>query len=320
VLLDLLGGLLFAAVCGSMAYAYEQVRAAHPETLRSLGYVDLFSPPLRSLVVAPHSSFIWGAGHAAARDALGVVPPEKTLLCGYVLYLLAGAGLLISAWTIRQRIYLGAGVVLGVVLLMGTKAPLYQYLFDYLPGFDSGRTPGRLILWPTLLLGLLAAGFVTEIARRTREVTLPEARSVLARAVTVPLLLLVLLEGLPKLDHIHLPDEPAAMAVATAPMMVLPSDDGSDLTVMLWSVNGFPEIANGASSIVTPARQEVRTLMQSFPSAAGIARLRSLGIHSVVVVRDRVAGTPYQGALDAPVDGLGITRVQIGPDVLYQLG
>jgi hypothetical protein len=319
VLLDLAGGLIFAAVCGSMAWAYESVRAAHPESVRSMGYVGLFSPPLRGLVVAPHSSFIWGAGHAAARDALGVIPPEKTLLCGYVLYALAAGGLLVSAWTVRQRIYLGAGIVVGVLLLLGTHGPLYRLLFDYVPGFDSGRTPGRLILWPTLLLSLLAAGLITELGRRISAVTLPAARSSMVRAVTVPLLLLVLLEGLPKMDHIAIAPEPAAMAAATGPLMVLPSDDGIDLTVMLWSSDGFPEMANGASSIITPARQELRDLMESFPSAPSVGRLRQLGIRSVVVVQARVTGTPYQAALDGPIDGLGITRRQCGADVLYTL-
>ena len=319
VLFDLAGGLIFAAVAGSMAHAYESVRAAHPETLRSLGYIALFSPTPRSFVIAPHSSLPWGTWHDAARATLGEVPPEKTLLCGYVLYALALCGLVMSIWTIRQRIYLTAGVAVGVLFLLGTNGPLFALLFRHLPGFDGMRTPGRLIVWPTLLLGLLAAGFVTELARRVRAVTLPPARSVAVRVVTVPLLLAVLAEGLPKMDHVPVPPAPAAMAAAPAPLIVLPTDDGTDLNVMLWSTNGFPVMANGASSVVTPARQELRDLMQSFPSQPSVARLRQLGIRGVVVVSARIAGTSYEAALTSPIDGLGITRQQIGPDLLYTI-
>ena len=319
VLLDVAGGLAFAAVSGAMAWAYESVRAAHPETLRSLDYVAVFSPPLRGFVIAPHSSLPWGSWHEAARAALGEVPPEKTLLCGYALYALAGCGLLISIWTVRQRIYLAAGVIAGVLFLLGTNGPLFRLLYQYLPGFDGSRTPGRLIVWPTLLLGILAAGFVTALAQRVRAATIPELRPVAVRLVTVPLLLGVLIEGLPKMDHIQVPAPPAATAAGPAPLIVLPSDERTDLNVMLWSTNGFPEMVNGASSVVTPARQELRDLMRSFPSGPSVARLRTLGIRSVVVVRDRIVGTPYESALYAPIDGLGITKQSIGPDLLYTI-
>jgi hypothetical protein len=316
---DALGGLAFAVTAGGMAYAYDKVRTAHPEMLRSLDYVRLFSPQPKGFAVAPHSSLLWGDWHEAARNALGGMPQEKTLLCGYVLYVLAAGGLLSSVWTVRQRIYLGAGVVVGMLLSLGTNGPLFRLLFDYLPGFDSSRTPGRLVLWPTLLLGILAAGFVTDLARRVRAATVADARTAAVRLVTVPLLAAVLIEGLPKMDHIPVPATPAAMAAAPGPIMVLPSDESIDLNIMLWSTDGFPMMANGASSVITPVRQELRDLMQSFPSVPSVTRLRELGIRSVVVLRDRTAGTPYQFALEGPVDGLGITRESIGPDLLYTL-
>jgi hypothetical protein len=320
VLADLTGGLAFAAVSGGMAYAYLRVRADHPETVRSLDYVSLFSPPLRGYLVAPRTSLPWGTWHDAVRGALGEVPSEKALLCGYVLYGLAFAGLLSSVWTVRQRIGLAAGIGVGVLFSLGTNGPLFRLLYDHLPGFDGSRTPGRLIVWPTLLLGILAAGFVTDLGRRVRAATIPDVRSVAVRVVTVPLLLGVLIEGLPKMDHIRVPPAPAAMAGAPAPLIVLPSDDSSDLNVMLWSTDGFPVMANGASSVVTPVRQELRDIMRTFPSQPSVTRLRELGIRSVVVVRERAVGSPYEAALHGPVDGLGLTRQPIGPDLLYTIG
>jgi hypothetical protein len=320
VLLDLAGGLVFAAVSGAMASAYLGVRAAHPETLRSLDYVSVFSPTVRGYLVAPRTSLPWGTWHDAVRGTLGEIPSEKTLLCGFVLYGLAVAGLLISIWTVRQRVFLATGVAAGVLFSLGPNTMLFRLLYDYLPGFDGSRTPGRLVVWTTLLLGILAAGFVTELGRRVRAATIPDLRPVAVRVVTVPLLLLVLIEGLPKMDHIRVPPAPAALAEAAAPLVVLPFDDSSDLNVMLWSTDRFPVIANGSSSVITPIRQELRDLMRSFPSAPAVARLRELGIRSVVVVRDRVVGSPYQASLNATIDGLGITRQTVGPDLLYTLG
>jgi hypothetical protein len=268
VLADLAGGLAFAAVSGAMAWTYLRVRADHPETLRSLDYVAVFSPPLRGYLIAPRSSLPWGAWHDPVRATLGEVPPEKALLCGYVLYALAVCGLVTSVWTVRQRLFLAAGVCWPA---------------------GSGRPP------------------------------FPDFRSVAVRVVTVSLLIAVLAEGLPKMDHVGVPPAPAAMAEAPAPLIVLPPDDSSDLNVMLWSTDGFPVMTNGSSSVITPARQELRDLMRGFPNAPSVTRLRQLGIRSVVVVRDRVAGGPYEAALHASIDELGITRRTVGADLLYSI-
>jgi hypothetical protein len=211
-----------------------------------------------------------------------------------------------------------AGTCLGVLFALGTNGPVYRLLYLYVPGFDGSRTPGRLILWPTILLAVLAAGFVTELARLAREATLPQWSTAAARVVTVPLLVLVLAEGLPDLAHVPTPTEPAAIATAPAPMMVLPSDDGVDSNIMLWSTDGFPAMVNGVASYTTPNHQAIRDVMQAFPSQASLDLLHKWGIRSVVVLRDRVAGTPYEAALTAPPVP-GVTRQEVGPDVVYTI-
>jgi hypothetical protein len=321
VFADLGGGLAFATVCGYFAYHYLRMRALYPEALRPWDYVAWFSPTPRGLLAAPRTSLPWGAWHESARNAFQLVAHEKTLLCGYVLYGLAALGLTVSAWTARQRALLAAGFVVGVLLSLGPNGPLYRLLYDYVPGFDGSRTPGRLIVWPTLLLGLLAAGAVTELARRVRRAALPAHARSLVLAVTVPLLALVLAEGLPKMDHPQVPDGPsAAMAVAPTPMIVLPSDVGIDNNVMLWSTDGFPAMVNGASGVDTSGHQAIRDLMKSFPSPDSVNRLRRLGIRGVVVDRNRVAGTPYQGLLNAPTAGTGVTRRDVGGAMIFALG
>ena len=319
VLSDLAGGLVFAAVTGYFALAYLKIRDLHPESVRSLDYVALFSPPPRGFLVAPRTSLPWGDWHEAARTALGVASNEKTLLCGLVLYGLAVAGLFWSIWAPQTRLMLAFGVLVGLLFSLGTNGPAFELLWRYLPGFDGSRTPGRLIVWPTILLGLLAAGFVTALARAAHRVTLRGHGRAAVLVATVPLLLAVLAEGTSKMDHPVIPPEPAAMAAATAPMMVLPSDESIDLNIMLWSTAGFPVMVNGASSLITPEHQQLRDLMTHFPDAASVDRLRALGIRSVVVLRDRVVGTPYENTVGGPTDGLGVTRTEVGPDILYMI-
>jgi hypothetical protein len=88
---------------------------------------------------------------------------------------------------------------------------------------------------------------------------------------------------------------------------------------MLWSTSGFPTMVNGASSISTPGHDAIRDLMHEFPSADSVARLRSIGVHSVVVLTDRLTDTPYASVPDRPIAGLGITRTTIGNGLLYTL-
>jgi hypothetical protein len=59
-------------------------------------------------------------------------------------------------------------------------------------------------------------------------------------------------------------------------------------------------------------------VMQTFPSQPSLDLLHKWGIRSVVVVRDRAAGTPYEATLNAQ-DVPGVTRQDIGADVLFTL-
>jgi hypothetical protein len=59
--------------------------------------------------------------------------------------------------------------------------------------------------------------------------------------------------------------------------------------------------------------------MQRFPDDESVHRLREVGIKTVVVIRRQVVGTPYARAVDAPVDGLGLTRTETGDIVIYKV-
>ncbi|WP_372444589.1 hypothetical protein [Micromonospora humida] len=322
---DLVGGLLFAAVGALLAVPYFKVAELHPNAERTLGDIGVYSPPASGFFTAPAESWIWGGLHEGARAALPW-HPEMTLLPGFVLYALAAGGLFFSVWRLRHRLLMLAGVIVTMVIAMGTRffdgTFTYAPLFEHLPGFNGLRTPGRMMLWTTLLLGLLAAGAVSAFARRVREISadrVPSRPSPWLRAVTLLPLLLVLVEGLNDTPHPVVPEQPVAMRTVEGPLLVLPSGQNQDQPVMLWSTTRFQQVVNGGSGFTPKQLDDVRRVSAAFPDQTSVDYLRTLGVRNVVVLRDQIVGTPWEVTVDAPVEQLGITRQQVGNAVVFRL-
>ncbi len=321
---DLVGGSVFAAVALLMALPYLTVLRLHPQAARRIEEIELFSPPLRGFFTAPAESWLWGAAHAEARAAL-TWPPEMALLPGFALVGLALAGLFFSVWSLRARLWLSAGVVVTVILAMGTEfaeGALYRPLFEALPGWDGLRTPGRLVIWTTLLLGVLAAGAVSALVARARELAVhrgsPYPVGWLRWAAIAPLVL-VLLEGLNTTPHVIVPPQPRALAVVEGPVLVLPSDQITDMQVMMWTTDRFVPLVNGGSGFAPTSLTEVRRITTAFPDHASVSHLRSMGVATVVVLPDRVIGTPWEGALYATGEEFGVTREEIDGVLVFHL-
>ena len=335
LLFDLGGGLLFAATTVGMALPYLRVREAYPSAVRTEQELAWYSPPLRGFVTSPGESWLWGSAHAPVRQALQF-PAEQAVLPGLVLIGLALVGLFLSIWSVRQRILLAAGVAVTVALALGPNlygGGEYGYLllYHYVPGWDGIRTPGRLVVWTTLLLGILAAGAVcgfAERARRTAELTQVDVR-VAARpplplriALLLPVLM-VLIEGINVTPHPEVPAQPAALREVSGPVLVLPSGQLEDQITMLWSTDGFPRLVNGGSGFNPPRLDEVRKATANFPDPQSVEYLRRLGVKTVVVLPQigptRLTDTPWAQAPRKPVDGLGIDRRELGDGVIFTL-
>lgn len=321
---NLIGGSVFAAVAVLMALPYLTVLRLHPHAQRSIAEVEMFSPPLRGFLVAPAESWLWGAAHADARAALSW-PPEMALLPGFALLGLATAGLFFSVWSVRTRLCLAGGVAGTVILAMGTEfadGALYRPLYELLPGWDGLRTPGRLVIWTTLLLGVLAAGTVSALVARARELARhrgsPYPGGWLRLAAVLPLVL-VLVEGLNTTPHVVVPPQPAALASVEGPVLVLPSDQLTDMQVMMWTTDRFVPLVNGGSGFVPQSLAETRQVTATFPDQASVSHLRSLGVATVVVLPDRVVGTPWEGALYATGAEFGVTREEIDGVIVFHL-
>ncbi|MFF4877404.1 hypothetical protein [Micromonospora sp. NPDC000668] len=322
---DLVGGVLFAGVGLLMAIPFFKVTELHPNAERTVADISIFSPPASGFVTAPAESRIWGGLHEGARAALPW-HPEMTLLPGFVLYALAAGGLFFSVWRLRHRLLLLAGVLVTMAFAMGTRffdgTFTYIPLFEHAPGWSALRTPGRLMLWTTLLLALLAAGAVTALTDRVRELAaqrIPSWPGPWLRLATLLPLLLVTIEGLNTTPHPVVPTQPAALRTAEGPLLVLPSNQSLDQHVMLWSTSGFPDVVNGGSGFTPRQLDDVRRVSQSFPDQTSVDYLRTLGVRTVVLLRGQVPGTPWEITIDTPVESLGITRQEIDDAVVYRL-
>jgi hypothetical protein len=318
---DLVGGSIFGLLTITMALAYLKVIELNPGGKRGLEWTIMFSPPVKAFFTAPGESWFWGERHAAAREQL-TWPPEMALLPGVVLLVLASAGLFFSVFRVRHRIMLAVGAIGTALLALGATLggdgdPGYLTLSKHLPGWDALRTPGRLMIWISLLLAVLAAGAISA-AVRTAD-TIKGAGRVVARVALVVPLLLVLGEGVNKTAHPAVPRPPAAFAQAREPLLVLPATGVVELHYMMWTVDGWPRIANGLAGFEPATQARTRAATVTFPDASSIAYLREIGVKDVLVLPGALTGTPWDGVPSRPIDGLGISREDIDGAVLYRL-
>jgi hypothetical protein len=325
------GALAFGAVTVLLVRPYLRVLAANPGARRSEATLGLFSPPPSGLNLTSATSWFWGDRQAADRAKL-FWPPEMIISPGHVLAVLAVLGLVVSVWPLRRRLLLGLATLVATVLTLGTQAPgggawSYLLLYRYLPGWDALRTPGRLVLWVTMGLALLAAGFVGRLAELLlRRAADREVRPVSGLRAAVGVLALAVPTLLVGADDwggpLHWPVAQAPLVVRTvpAPVMFLPTDLVGDYHVMLWSTEGWPTLANGSSGFDPPWQAQLRKAVRSFPDAGSVAALRARGVRTVVLVRSRAGGSAWEGAADKPVTGLGIERLDLGDAVVYRLG
>ncbi|MFI8343992.1 hypothetical protein ACIF8W_28530 [Streptomyces sp. NPDC085639] len=323
---DLFGGALFALTTCLMALPYLQLAETYPYARRSLADLEVFSPPLRGMLTAPAESWLWGESHQEVRATLAF-PPEMALLPGFFLIGLAMVGLGLSTWRPRTRLWLAGTTVLVGYLALGTQAwgqgeYGYVFLFQHLPGLDAIRTPGRLVVWVSLLLAVLAAGAVSAIWDHAQAVMADrpafDRRILTGLAALVPVLL-VSVESLNLTPHPRVPEAPAVLRDVQGPVLILPSDPLNDQAAMLWSTYGFPRIVNGISSFSPRGQQEIRAVSTTFPSSESIAYLRSTGVKTVVVLRERVPGTPWQHASYTPVGDVSVGRRDVGTAVVFTL-
>ena len=316
VMLATLGGLV--ALCAGtlvLALPYVRVLHKHPEARRTPDVLFFFSASPRGLLAAPRQDLVWGRATRSLRLTPG---NEKSLFPGATVLVLGIAGLIGGRYPRRLRIVLGGAVLVfaGLSLGFGFHGGQggYRLLYDYAPGWQGLRTPGRLVTFTTLALALLAAAGADRIAHAVRSFG---SRAVLA--VGVVLAALVLLEGFGTIGRTATVQAPPT-PTHPLPELVLPPDvDLANATAMFWSINGFPAVVNGWSGFHPTQFTTLVSQIRHFPDASSVRALRSYGVRTVILDRRLAAGTSWAAAAARPIEGLGVTRRDTGRLVLYQL-
>ncbi|GIE80868.1 hypothetical protein Aph02nite_68180 [Actinoplanes philippinensis] len=319
--INIMGATIFAATAILIAVPYIRV----DDSGSRLEEIDFFSPPVHSLLIGPAESRIWGAAHETPRSTLGWAA-EMSLLPGFVLYALALAGLFLSIWRFRHRLVLLTGLAVAIIFTLGTSffdgRWTYLPLFGHFPASFDLRIPGRLMLWVTLLLAILAAGAVDDFVRRAEHMAalrIPPWPGPWLRLTTLIPLFLVVLEGWNTTAHPIVPPQPQAMRTVAGPMLVLPTAELTDQTVQLWSTTKFQDMANGGGGFGAQGQSELRAKVAGFPDATSIDYLDSIGVRRVVLLTDHIAGTSWEDAGDLPVDNLDIRREDVPGAVVFYL-
>ena len=273
------GAAVYLAMGLFIARPYLKTSHDYPTATRAISEIRRYSAGPRAFIAAPLENRVWGGITRPIRYRLSS-QNESVLFPGAVTLLLALTGLASGAFPRRLRAGLLAGTVVFALLALGLDllpgGYPYKLLYDYLPGWNGVRVPGRMYSMTALGLALLAGAGAQALVR-------PRWPRGLATGLAVLLCAAIVYEGAGREKHPVVPPAPAGVADLPAPQLWLPTEDSTDRLYQLWSTNGFPAIANGVSTFDIPAHDDLRGGMQNFPDAAGVRKLQQLGIRTVIL-------------------------------------
>ena len=355
----LIGLVVLGAVTVYQARPYLKVAEEYPTAKRTLAEVETYSAGPAALLSASSENRVWGDVTEGMRAKVNS-KNESVFFPGGLILLLALLGLFAtrgSPYTRRLRIGLTAGIVTCSILALGfgiTGAGYpYRLLYDYAPGWDGVRVPGRIFTLATLFYALLAGAGAQVLVQRLQSWrtqrrrnpqgapagghTLPRPALAipaigLPALVGVALLVGLLGEGAGHLGHPVVPQPAEAEIGLPGPLLDLPTDGALDRIWQYFSTDGFYKIPVGNSTFDMPDVDDLRGGMNGFPDRASVEKLRYYGIRTVVLHTVLPKGLPPEhgpvvaeppdpaAAAKKPIAGLGITRRQVGSLVIYEIG
>ena len=282
------------------------------------------------LVVSERWAFRWPlaelASHSASPSTFLSVPPanvlytpmlkvfsdgvgvEKNQFLGFSPILLAIVGLV---WGLRHRspaasqprrvrwfaLTMLALATVSVVLTFGpyagTSPPVslpYRFLYDWVPGFQGIRNPGRFILLAALGVALLSSLGVAALLARLR----PGSPRWAAGGVLLLILTAELFSVLPA-EPLPPPDDRALAYLrenaADGPIAILPisrSRGVAETPRMLASTAHWRPMVNGLTSFRPPNHEELAAVLQHADPPAMADALQVLGIRTLVLHLDEL--------------------------------
>jgi hypothetical protein len=332
---------ILAALAAYQARPYVEVSHKYPTAKRTIKEVKNYSSSFPALLSASSENRVWGDATSGMRDKVHS-KNEDVFFPGGLILALAIAGLFCGVYTRRLRVGLaiGVGVCSILALGMGLNHPGYPYrlLFDYAPGWNGVRVPGRVFTLGTLFYALLAAAGVQLLITRAGAWLRSRSRShgsVLASAplaIGAVLLVGILGEGAGHMAHPVVPQPARAETRLPGPLLDLPTDGVLDRVWQYFSTDGFNKLPTGNSTFDIPAVDDLRGGMHGFPDRRSIAKLRYYGIRTVVLHLAIPKGLPPQRGLEIPeppnpveaaarpIAGLGVSRQRVGSVVIYRIG
>jgi hypothetical protein len=338
VIVSCVGMAALGAVAIYQARPYLKVANEYPTAKRTLKEVENYSSGPASLLSASSENRVWGSFTAPLREDV-LSKNEDVFFPGLAIFLLALIGLALSrTYTRRLRSGLLAGIVVCSILAMGlglTGAGYpYRLLYDYAPGWDGVRVPGRVFTLATLFYALLAgagAQWLMGVLRGWASGFAPRTNRWLSGIVAGLLLIGLLGEGAGHLGHPLVPQPARAEIGLPGPIIDLPTDSANDRIWQYFSTDGFPKIDNGNSTFDIPSQDDLRGGMSGFPDEASVEKLRYYGIRTVVLhlKHTQLPGLKFPevpepqdpaAAAQKPIAGLGITRRDAGRVVIYEIG
>jgi hypothetical protein len=335
----LIGVAVLGAVTVYQARPYLKVAAEYPTAKRTIREVETYSAGPAALLSASSENRVWGSITSGMRAKVNSKNESVFFPGGLILVLaligLAGVGGS-SAYTRGLRVGLLCGIVVCSILALGfgiTGAGYpYRLLYDYAPGWDGVRVPGRIFTLATLFYALLAGAGAQLLVGRIKPWAKRQGLYTLPALLGVALCIGLLGEGAGHLGHPLVPQPTRGEASLPGPLLDLPTDGALDRIWQYFSTDGFYEIPVGNSTFDMPDVDDLRGGMNGFPDRASVEKLRYYGIKTVVLHTALPKGLPPEhgpvvaeppdplAAAAKPIVGLGITRRQVGSIVIYEIG
>jgi hypothetical protein len=343
VAITCIGMLVVGAVTVYQARPYLKISHDYPTAKRTIREVKNYSSGPAAWLSASSENRVWGSLTSGAREHVHS-KNEDVFFPGGLILLLALIGLAAPLYTRRLRIGLAVGVVVCAVFALGlglTGAGYpYRLLYDFAPGWDGVRVPGRIFTLATLFLALLAGAGAQLLAGRLGAFFSRHGGRLAARvsltaasaAVGVVLVIGIVGEGAGHMAHPLVPQPARAEVGLPGPLLDLPTDGTLDRVWQYFSTNGFYKIPIGNSTFDMPSVDDLRGGMKNFPDQASIEKLRYYGIRTVVLHTVTYKELPPEhglvipeppnpvAAAAKPIAGLGITRRRFGSIVVYEIG
>jgi hypothetical protein len=331
----LIGIALTCIVGVYQARPYLQVASEYPNAKRSLKEVKNYSSGPAAWVSASSENRVWGSITAGARAHVHS-KNEDVFFPGGLILLLAIVGLAAPLYTRRLRLGLAVGIVVVSVLALGmglTGAGWpYRLLYDFAPGWDGVRVPGRIFTLATLFYAMLAGAGVQLLASKIGAWGKRHSVSALPAILGVALVLMIVGEGSGHLGHPVVPQPAKAEIGLPGPVIDLPTDGALDRVWQYFSTDGFYKIPLGNSTFDIYALDDLRGGMNAFPDRLSVEKLRYYKIKTVVLHLAKIPNLPAvqngivpeppnpAAAAEKSIAGLGITRRRVGNVVIYEIG